>query len=194
MITKENISQSYKDLVNMYSSKLKLQKLAKDEQNLPEELSKLYQDSEKIKSESKVFQQDQKEKIKTSTAHELRNMSEEEIKDEIFNEYRQSYFVDRVMDELKPKYSFIPSNPYKTIVGIVEPEHVNPIAKKWKNNFRSVYGHEIMEDEQVEAKFQEYELGISNQQQSQQQQSSQQQQQQQQQQSQQLSQQSSGQK
>ena len=53
------------------------------------------------------------------------------------------------MEELKPKYSFLPSNPYKTIVGLVEPEILNHISNEWKQTFKSTYGHEIMEDESV---------------------------------------------
>lgn len=56
----------------------------------------------------------------------------------------------------------IPENPYKTIVGISSPENISGyyfiihyiiligflgIATKWKNKFKSVYGHQILEEE-----------------------------------------------
>lgn len=53
------------------------------------------------------------------------------------------------MTELTPKATFIPSNPYKTLVGLVEPEDLDGITKLWKNKFKSTYGHEIIEDEDV---------------------------------------------
>lgn len=53
------------------------------------------------------------------------------------------------MEELTPKASFLPSSPYKTLVGLVEPEDLDGITKLWKNKFRATYGHEIIEDEDV---------------------------------------------
>ena len=45
------------------------------------------------------------------------------------------------MNVLKPKYSIIPSSPYKTIVGVTEEELVSGISNLWKNKFKSAYGH-----------------------------------------------------
>ena len=47
------------------------------------------------------------------------------------------------MDELAPKFSIMPKNPYNCIVGLVEPELLDVVADSWKNSFRSVYGHDI---------------------------------------------------
>lgn len=47
-------------------------------------------------------------------------------------------------------------------MGIVDPEYVNGIAKKWKTNFKSVYGHEIIEDETVEEKYKEFKWYLNN--------------------------------
>lgn len=59
--------------------------------------------------------------------------SENDIDDIIQNEY-----VDRIIDELKPKVSLLPQTPYKTIVGIcdvnlfIKPYYLNGISKFWK--------------------------------------------------------------
>lgn len=45
------------------------------------------------------------------------------------------------MDLMKPQFSILPSTPYKTIVGVVEPDLVQGISKQWRNKFNSVYGH-----------------------------------------------------
>jgi len=55
-------------------------------------------------------------------------------------------FVSVIMEELKPKYKFFPENPYKTIVGLVSPVSMDAVAKHWKEIFKSVYGHVILED------------------------------------------------
>lgn len=46
----------------------------------------------------------------------------------------------------------MPSSPYKTLVGLVEPEDLEGVSTLWKNKFRATYGHEIIEDEEVVAK------------------------------------------
>jgi len=53
------------------------------------------------------------------------------------------------MEEIQPKASLFPSNPYKTLVGLVEPEDLDGITNLWKNKFKSTYGHEIIEDEEI---------------------------------------------
>ena len=53
------------------------------------------------------------------------------------------------MDELKPKSTFLPSNPYKTLIGLVEPDDLDGISNNWKNKFKTTYGHEILEDEDI---------------------------------------------
>jgi hypothetical protein len=58
---------------------------------------------------------------------------------------------------MKPqiKFALTPESPFKHIVGIVEPELVNGVSKRWKEKFRQTYSHVVMEDEEVLVKQQE---------------------------------------
>ena len=53
------------------------------------------------------------------------------------------------MEVLKPATGwriFLPSTPFKTIYGVIRPELLNGVAMKWKEKFKSDYGHQIIED------------------------------------------------
>ena len=52
---------------------------------------------------------------------------------------------------MKPsmQFSLTPESPFKNIVGLVEPELVEGVAKRWKEKFRQQYSHTVMEDEEV---------------------------------------------
>ena len=49
------------------------------------------------------------------------------------------------MKEMAPKFKILPDVPYKTIVGVARPENMEGIAKKWKEKFKTVYGHNILD-------------------------------------------------
>lgn len=56
------------------------------------------------------------------------------------------------MEIMKPASGwkiFLPSTPFKTIYGVVRPELLNGVARRWKDKFKTDYGHEIIEDEEV---------------------------------------------
>lgn len=59
-------------------------------------------------------------------------------------------YVDKIMKELKPKFSLVPETPYKVIVGVVNKVTVKEVVKSWKSKFMSVYGHQILEDSELE--------------------------------------------
>ena len=75
------------------------------------------------------------------------NADDQDIYKEVFYDETENVFVDTIMKELAPKFSIIPDVPYKTIVGVAKPENLEGIARKWKDKFRSTYGHTIIEDE-----------------------------------------------
>lgn len=52
---------------------------------------------------------------------------------------------------MKPQLNFklSPESPFKNIVGIIEPELVDGVSKRWKEKFRQTYSHVVMEDEEV---------------------------------------------
>jgi hypothetical protein len=52
---------------------------------------------------------------------------------------------------MKPtlKFALTPESPFKHIVGIIEPELVDGVSKKWKEKFKQAYSHVVMEDEEV---------------------------------------------
>lgn len=58
-------------------------------------------------------------------------------------------YTQALIKEMKPemKFSLTPNNPFKTIVGIVEPEILAGVANKWKEKFKQNYNHVVMEDE-----------------------------------------------
>ena len=43
----------------------------------------------------------------------------------------------------------LPSTPFKTIFGVVSPQMLEGVARKWKEKFRSEYGHTVIEDEAI---------------------------------------------
>ena len=53
------------------------------------------------------------------------------------------------MQEMSPKmnFSIFPESPYKTIIGVVEPELLKSTADKWKMKFKKNYSHQVIEDE-----------------------------------------------
>ena len=48
----------------------------------------------------------------------------EELYNDVYFEEREQFFVDNLMDALTPKIKLMPEAPYKTIVGIVAPQHI----------------------------------------------------------------------
>lgn len=46
----------------------------------------------------------------------------------------------------KMKFSLLPESPYKTVVGIIEPELLYAVAQRWKDKFRQTYSHQVIED------------------------------------------------
>ena len=82
---------------------------------------------------------------------EVTPLTEENIHQEVFVKRRAENYVDKVMNELKPKFSLVPDTPYKVIkiilkimkilVGIVSKDNTEEVAKLWKEKFLSVYGH-----------------------------------------------------
>lgn len=66
-------------------------------------------------------------------------------------------YTDILIAEMKPtlKFALTPESPFKHIVGIIEPELVDGVSKKWKEKFRQNYSHVVMEDEEVLMKQQE---------------------------------------
>ncbi|EGR33358.1 hypothetical protein IMG5_055000 [Ichthyophthirius multifiliis] len=117
----------------MYEARIKLAKLNQEKSDgIPNQLKEYYDEQTNVKFQENDF-----------------NSLQEKIKKEIFEDYRHDYFVNQIMEELKPKTSFIPQNPYKTLVGIVEPEDLEGVSKVWKQKFKTTYGHEILEDEDI---------------------------------------------
>lgn len=49
----------------------------------------------------------------------------------------------------KMKFSLLPESPYKTVVGIIEPNLLKPVADKWKYKFQVSYNHTVIEDQEV---------------------------------------------
>lgn len=66
-------------------------------------------------------------------------------------------YTDILIQEMKPQFAFklSPESPFKNIVGIIEPELVEGVAKRWKEKFKQNYSHVVMEDEEVLMKHQE---------------------------------------
>jgi hypothetical protein len=50
---------------------------------------------------------------------------------------------------MKPelKFTLMPETPFKIILGIVEPNLFQDVAKKWKLKFKQAYSHQIIEDQ-----------------------------------------------
>lgn len=47
------------------------------------------------------------------------------------------------------KFSLMPESPFKTIVGVIEPQLMRGVAQRWKEKFKQNYSHTIIEDEEV---------------------------------------------
>lgn len=47
---------------------------------------------------------------------------------------------------MKPQFTFTlsPESPFKNIVGIIEPELVDGVGRRWKEKFKQNYSHVIM--------------------------------------------------
>lgn len=67
-------------------------------------------------------------------------------------------YVDKAVAAFQAKRGFkiLPDAPFKTIVGVADPEHISGISKKWKLKFKKDYGHNIIEDEEVVKRESEY--------------------------------------
>lgn len=50
---------------------------------------------------------------------------------------------------MKPqlKFALSPESPFKHIVGIIEPELMEGVSRRWKEKFKQNYSHTVMEDE-----------------------------------------------
>lgn len=66
-------------------------------------------------------------------------------------------YTDILIAEMKPqlKFALTPESPFKHVVGIIEPELVEGVSKRWKEKFKQNYSHVVMEDEEVLYKEQE---------------------------------------
>lgn len=55
-------------------------------------------------------------------------------------------YTDILINEMKPtlKFALTPESPFKHIVGIIEPELVDGVSKKWKEKFKQNYSHVVM--------------------------------------------------
>ncbi|CAD8073908.1 unnamed protein product [Paramecium sonneborni] len=116
---------SYYD--QLYSQKIGLKEVTKSGKlEIPENLKQLYQSYDMSDLEK----------------------TEQDIKEDIYVKKRADIFVDKIVHELTPTFNIIPDVPYKVLVGIVDPKLQNIIAKEWKQRFLSIYGHQILEDEQ----------------------------------------------
>jgi hypothetical protein len=60
-------------------------------------------------------------------------------------------YTDILISEMKPvlKFALTPESPFKHIVGIIEPELLDGVSKKWKEKFKQNYSHIVMEDEEL---------------------------------------------
>lgn len=47
------------------------------------------------------------------------------------------------------KFTIMPESPFKTIVGLIEPDLMRGVAQRWKEKFKQNYSHTIIEDEEV---------------------------------------------
>lgn len=113
---------------SLFEAKQNLKRLTKDGQlPISKELQELYQQSQFADLGKSV----------------------EEIREDIFVRSRSEIFVEKIMKELKPQFSLVPDVPYKVLVGLVNPTLQPTIVSTWKNQFLSVYGHQILEGEEV---------------------------------------------
>lgn len=58
---------------------------------------------------------------------------------------RNEYYVELMMDKISPRYSVMPQPLNKTLVGVAGPGDIEEIGKIWRNKFKSVYRHEILD-------------------------------------------------
>lgn len=47
----------------------------------------------------------------------------------------------------KIQIKLLPESPYKTVIGVIEPELISTVADKWKFKFQKNYSHQVIEDE-----------------------------------------------
>lgn len=52
----------------------------------------------------------------------------------------------------KLKFAVLPESPFKTIIGIIDPELLHDAAERWKMKFKQSYSHQVIEDEEVLAR------------------------------------------
>jgi hypothetical protein len=64
---------------------------------------------------------------------------------------KEDDYVEKAIEAVQAKSGFklIPDSPFKNILGIVDPELVPGVCNKWKSKFKTVYGHNIIEDEEL---------------------------------------------
>lgn len=79
-----------------------------------------------------------------------KNKTESEIYKEVYNDEVEEIYVESIMKELAPKLKIMPDVPYKTIFGVTKPENVEGISEKWKEKFKTTYGHVILEDTSIQ--------------------------------------------
>lgn len=62
-------------------------------------------------------------------------------------------YVNKTVEAYKSKSGFKllawESVPFKTLVGVADQELVPGISRKWKQKFKTDFGHNIIEDEEV---------------------------------------------
>ena len=55
------------------------------------------------------------------------------------------------MEKVSPKFSVLPQPLDKTLVSISPPNTADLVAQQWKKRFMTVYNHQIMEKDEVDA-------------------------------------------
>lgn len=72
----------------------------------------------------------------------------EEVKNLSIEQMKVDDYTENVLQEMKPslKFSILPDSPYKTIIGIIEPELLKDAAERWKQKFQKSYSHQVIED------------------------------------------------
>ena len=62
------------------------------------------------------------------------------------NELKMDDYTDKIIEQIKPKskFSLIPDSPFKTIIGIIEPELMYETSRKWKEKFKQNYSHQVI--------------------------------------------------
>lgn len=44
----------------------------------------------------------------------------------------------------KMKIQLLPESPYKTVIGVIEPELLGTVADRWKMKFQKNYSHQVI--------------------------------------------------